>query len=334
MKVLDKELNAITDIDSYESIVWYERYYGRGSFEFHVHQVVEEAAYIYQPEDGRLGRITSLSLTDDKVIYKGDLAEGLLFDKVVRKSKTYKGMTPEQIAHDLVKAYGPTGLLFEPIQGLGSELDAYQVQGGNLLEVLHELLRPQELGLRLMYDYESNLFTFGVYQGADMTDAGLTLSTDFESVLDFEYLADKEDYRNYAVVEGEVNEGSPRVSVIVDKRTDPTEEVRELYVDAKSVRRSVYDSGSKVDLSLSEYKAALAAYGEERLAKYIEEEGVDLVVNTEAVYVKLGEKWTYKNDYLTAQLRAEAVLTGYERGKTRQVVTFGSFTAVRRRKLL
>lgn len=321
MKILDKNFNPIYELDDYQSLIWHEKYYGCGEIEIHVPKMLEGAYYIYNNDLKETAIIESYKRDSTKVVYKGSLLKALLRNRIVSIPTLYANKTAEFIAKDLVTRYGGQNIKVAPTKNLGTSIEYVQLLGENLLEYIDTLLCTQELGCYIYYDYLTAELIFDVFKGEDNTINKRPLSKDFETILDATYSEDMKSYKNFAYVGGEQRADGSRLVVPVDRRTNPEEPARELWVDAAGVRKEILNpDGSKTILTDAQYRQALISKGIEELSGYNISDQID-IINQETL--ELGEKRVYKDDYVITEQRVVEIMTGYEKGGKKQVATFG-----------
>lgn len=292
---LDKNYMPIGEIDDFKSLILHKEYYATGRFELHTPNKIYNAVYVYINDFGTqdIGVIEGIDIDGNGVIYYGRLQKSLLNNKVIRHTKVFYNKTPEYIAKELVKEFGLQEITVEPVQGLGTPV-TIQVTGDNLLEFTDKLLQTQELSATIDYDYVNNTLIYKVYKGVDNTQKQ-PLSDNFDNVSQQRYTRNSETVKNYAYVAGEVTDGQPRTIVEVDIRDTPSEEKRELWVDARDLQSEIEQNGETVIIPQQEYRDMLTARGKEKLAECTTDEECDFTpINIE---LSLGELRYYVNHY-------------------------------------
>jgi hypothetical protein len=141
-------------------------------------------------------------------------------------------------------------------------------------------------------------YLFKILKGLDRTvenTQGLNpvvFSTELNNIISSTYTNNRESFSNVAVVAGE-GEGSSRVHYSVN----PTEQGysrRELYVDARDLQSSYYDSATSqtVTLPQAEYEKLLLERGKEKLKDVAEVESFEGKLRNDD-----GSMFIYKRDY-------------------------------------
>ena len=145
------------------------------------------------------------------------------------------------------------------------------------------------------------------------------MSTDFENIYGFTYTNNRQDFKNYAYVDGE-NAAQQRVRVEVDRRIG-AEEKREIYVDARDIQSQYTDENNEqVTLTDAEYKQALIQRGNEKLDEYQIQETIEIEPKE---YFEIGEKRTFRDGNLVSTQRITERIMAYEANQIKQTVTFG-----------
>ena len=99
---LDENFNPLGVLENYESMIWHEKYFECGAFEFHAPYSLGDALYIYDNQTDLTGIIESLEKEKMKHKYSGRLLKALLENKVISYTCTYTNKSTEYIVKDLV----------------------------------------------------------------------------------------------------------------------------------------------------------------------------------------------------------------------------------------
>ncbi|MEG2930998.1 MAG: hypothetical protein RR825_04360 [Ruthenibacterium sp.] len=152
-----------------------------------------------------------------------------------------------------------------------------QVSWGSVLDAAEKLVDGTRLGFRNTLAPATAAETFEVYKGVDRTAIGSAayvgyLGDDSGTLKSIKIKDSDAKYKNVAVVAGR-GEGAARTVVRVDLSGGMTgENLRELFVDGKSVKEKYQVTnadGTTADIAYTpaEYEAQLTAYGTEKLLK-------------------------------------------------------------------
>lgn len=350
--ILDKNFDTLGVIGVFNTLIWTRRYYAAGVFELHVpaeyFDLMNSGMYLYRNDREELGVIREVNFAKDnkgarQAYCKGYFCEELLNDRVIDTQQNLSGK-PEAIGRALVTKYfiNPTdaGRCFPEIKlgsvrNLGTSV-AVTATGDNVGDKLFEVEKTQELSHKLVYNYLENTLSFEVWQGKDRTDAQTVnswaiFSDSFYNVKNAQYNRDSSAYKNFAYVAGE-GEGSARVIVTVDLRTDPEEERRELYVDARDLQSTYMDdAGTEHQYSATEYRGMLLQRGLEKLAEYnvLEKVNSDVDPNANLIYGEdfdLGDLCTYRYTDVSIECtkRITEIQEVYEGSSQTLSVVFGN----------
>lgn len=352
ISVLDANFELIGEFSIYRSLIWDRRYHEAGVFEIHTaveyFQLLNSGRYVYRHDRQDLGVIREVNYKQTsngaRTAYcKGYFAEALLNNRVTIPGVNITG-TPEEIGRTLVQQFfitpsdtsrGFPQIKLGALSGLGTSV-TLQSTGDAIGDKLYELERTQELSHRLVFDFEDNTLTFEVWAGLDRTDdqeenSPATFSNAFYNVKNVIYDRDTSTAANFAYVAGE-GEGDDRTIVEVDGRDDPGQERREIYVDARDLRRTYKDAnGSEHTYTEAQYQALLQQRGLEKLDEYAPVETVNSDVDAAAnlVYMKdfdLGDLSTYQNQDVGIETvkRITEIQEVYEGSKSTLNITFGN----------
>lgn len=315
---LNSAFQPIGILDNFESLIWDDKYFSCGNFEFHAPYSLGDASYVYDNSENQVGVIESIEKENMKHVYKGRLLKCLLSNKVINSTCTYTKKSTEYIVKDLVRRFAGQNIQIEENQNRGLMIDALQVTGNNLMEYTDSLLEDSELGARIELDFATGKLTYKVYEGVDNTSK-MPMSKEFENIYSFTYTNDRSNFKNFAYVAGE-DSGKNRVVVTVDKRVGDEEKL-EIYVDARDVQSEYIDeAGEQQTMTETEYKEALYQRGIEKLTEYQIQETIDIDPKDR---FQLGEKRTFRDGNLISVQRITERSMAYEDNTVKQSVIFG-----------
>ena len=141
-----------------------------------------------------------------------------------------------------------------------------QYTGDNLLTVINSICETNDIGFKV-YLNDENKFVFTLYKGQDrsydqLVNPYVIFSTNFDNIIDSEYLESKTKYKNVTLVAGE-DKGTARKTVVVGEGYGIDR--RELYTDA----RDISTTNGNTSLTDAQYTSQLQQRGKENLAKNI-----------------------------------------------------------------
>lgn len=313
--ILDRDFQTIGVVRVFNTLLWYRRYYSPGIFELHVpaayFDLINSGQYLYRNDRTELGVIREINFMrgekGEKTAYcKGFFAEHLLNNNVMQPAFNKTG-TPEALARAAVDQYiiNPADsrrkighIRLGVLRGGGSSI-TLQNTGDHVADRLYDMLKTQEMSQRLVFDYLENTLTYEIWKGLDRRDtqtenSWAIFSDSFRNIRNAQYDRDESDCKNVAYVAGE-GEGTARKVVEVDVRTDPLEERRELFVDARDLQQH----SDNVNYTDAQYQNLLYQRGLEKLADYAPVEKVDSDVDPAANLIygtdyDLGDLCTYR----------------------------------------
>lgn len=286
--VLDKTLEANDIVDTFNSLIWTDRYDEYGDFEIYTSvtdqalsllqmdyylqsrssehvMIIEEVLIDTDPENGNSVTITGRSLESllsRRIVWTQTLLDGSVQD-CIKKLLDENVISPKDVNRKIPNFVFETSVekaVTEP------KITA-QFTGDNLYDVISEICRLTGLGFKVTLN-DKKQFVFKLYAGADRTYAQtenpyVVFSPKFENIANSNYLESKKEYKNVALVAGE-GEGAERKTTSVGEGSGL--ERRELFVDARDISTTTEDN---VTLSDEEYKKQLAHRGDEKLAESV-----------------------------------------------------------------
>lgn len=284
--VLNRDLDVISIVDSYKSLIWIDRYQEYGDFELYLaadpsilnslkmdnylwiqtskHSMIIEGIQIESSaEDGDHVIITGRSLEsilDRRVVWglkniNGNLQEGIqtiLNENVISPSK------PERKIDNFIFETSDDPAITE------LTIDA-QYTGDNIYELLNRICVERGIGFQVTLN-DNKQFVFKLYAGIDRSydqfdNPYVIFSPDFDNIIDSNYSENKSGLKNVTLVGGE-GEGTERRYTAVGNTSGLDR--REIFTDARDVS-SDDDEGNKI--TDDEYIALLRQRGKETLSE-------------------------------------------------------------------
>lgn len=289
--VLNESLEAILLLDSYESLIWTERYYECGDFE--IHSVVNDHLLSSLKQDYYLctnqsdtvmvieqREIESDAENGSKLIISGRSLESILDRRIVWNQTTLSGslqegikkLLDENIISPAIATRQIKNFIFEPstnpdIEALTVDL---QLRGETLYEVIQSLCETNRIGFKI-YLNEHNQFVFTLYKGVDRSylqdeNPYIVFSPTFENIINSNYLESKKTLKTVALILGKSEETEEKTMVAESKSGGTGINRREIFIDGGGVSDTVDD----VKLTDVEYENLLLEKGKEELSKNIE----------------------------------------------------------------
>ena len=255
--VLDTDFNTVAVVDSYNSLIWTDRYQLCGDFELYLPasksiaetfkqdyylwskhsdrmMIIESVTVERNAEDGDMATITGRSLEsilDRRVIWGlkvlsgslQDAVETLLNECIINPSK------PERKIDNFIFEASDDPVITT------LEIDT-QYTGDNLYDVITNLCSERGIGFKVTLN-DQKQFVFQLYAGEDRTydqikNPYVTFSPEFDNLLDSKYVESREEYKNVTLVGGE-GEGEERRYTAVGNTSGLAR--RELFTDARDV---------------------------------------------------------------------------------------------------
>lgn len=303
--ILDTDLNAVSILDTFESLIWTDRYREYGDFEIYAFPStqlindIQDNYYLYNPASEHMMIIEHHEITTDieegpRFIVTGRSLESILARRVVWNQTTISGslqngikqLINENIISPTESARQIPNFIFEDstdskITELTHE---QQYTGDNIYDIITELCTTYDIGFKITLDIETKQFTFKMYKGDDRSYAQETnpyviFSPNYENIINSDYTHSIEDYKNVSRIGGE-GTGVDRVMTTYGEASGLTR--REVFTDARDIS-SKNDDGE--ELSASEYENLLQQRGKEDLAEYPIKEGFEGEVEASKMFV-------------------------------------------------
>lgn len=293
--LLDKELNILSIIEGYKSIIWATRYYTYGDFELCVPASIEniesfkEDYYVVRDDDltqamiiKKIQLVTDVE-NGDELIITGKSLKSILDRRIILNQTTLSGYAEKGIRRlvneNAINPDNSERKISKLILGAEvgfTELMSAQYTGDNLGETVGAICKTLGWGYDVLLDLDDKAFIFILYKGLDRSynqteNPHVVFSNEYENLLRTNYVKNGENYKNVAVVAGE-GEGLARKTMVVGTATDLDR--YELYVDARDL------SSNEGEITDSEYNSLLTERGQEALAEKATTEDIDGEVET------------------------------------------------------
>lgn len=294
--VLDENFNSIDMIDSFESLIWTERYNGAGNFE--IYSPVSESLlnlflilqkkmderldwYVWMRDSGTCMVIEDMEIKTDvengnRFILSGRGLESILERRIIWEQTNVSGSLQNGIKKLITDALITPKLAERKIdnfifkdstqESITSLKNEAQYTGNNLYDVIYAICEDQKLGFDIDLD-QNNKFTFQLYAGENRSydqekNPYIIFSTKFENIATSDYLESSKTLRNVTLVAGEDEGNSRRTFTVGDARGLKR---RELYTDARDIQSELEDD--KV-MPPEEYNKLLEQRGKEKLTEH------------------------------------------------------------------
>lgn len=285
--VLNQKFETIDIIDSYESLIWTDRYFKYGDFELylpmqpHLLMSLQKDNYLYIRESEHMMIIEDFEITTDaeigsRLTVTGRSLESILDRRIVWGQKTYSGSIHDVIKNMITDAIVSPEITSRKIDNFifqdssdesvnGDSIDV-QFTGDNLYDSVSMLCQSVGAGFRITLDANDN-FVFSLYSGQDRSyaqDANpyVVFSPSFENIVDSRYIEMNSNHRNVTLVAGE-GEGSDRKTITVGEASGLSR--RELFTDARDISTRTMD-GTLTD---EQYNAQLTERGNGKLKEHV-----------------------------------------------------------------
>lgn len=317
LTILNTTFQAMSNIDSFESFIWTDRYAKCGDFELYTAASKEmvdafkKNYYFEYSSSEHLMIIEDIQLESDVqngsyLLAKGRSLESILERRIIWKQTTISGnlqaaikkLLTENIISPTIAERKIENFIFEESTDpaiTSLTITETQYTGDDLLSVIETLCEKKKIGYKIILN-DQNQFVFSLYKGVErtydqMTYPYVSFSPNMENIISNNYLESVKTLKTVTLVAGE-GEGTSRTTVVVGNTTNTGLDRRELYTDARDVSTKT-DSGGT--LSSAQYQEALKARGEEKLNENKETKVFEGEVETTQL-------WKYQKNYFMGDI--------------------------------
>lgn len=285
--VLNADFESIAVIDTYESMIWTDRYNAYGDFEIYfamdesLLEYIKEDYYLWLKDSEHSMIIEDIKIDADteegnRLIVTGRSLESILERRIIWGQRIFSGnlqnaiqtMLNENIISPSVADRKIANFIFVP--STDSKITSLtidnQYTGDDLYTVVKGLCEENNIGFKIVLT-DDNQFAFSLYAGADRSydqteNPYVVFSPNFENIINSNYFSSKAGYRNVTLVAGE-GEGASRKTTVVGSASGLDR--RELFTDARDISSDTEDG----TLSDAEYIAQLRTKGLKNLADHM-----------------------------------------------------------------
>lgn len=286
--VLNTDLDAVSIIDNYKSLIWTDRYYAYGDFELFssmnkdiVNQIKQDY-YLQSRHSEHVMIVEDLQIESDvedgaNIIITGRSLESILNRRIIWGQVTISGNLQNGIKYlldlciispDDENRKIPNFIFEESTDPAITELSIEaQYTGDNLYDVIKIICEEMGIGFKVTLN-DNKQFVFKLYAGLDrsydQTEVPYVIfSPNFENIVNSNYIESKTAFKNVTLIGGE-GEGSDRKYSAISIEECSGLNRREIFTDARDISSDLGDGEVLTD---SEYYDLLDQRGLEKLAE-------------------------------------------------------------------
>ncbi len=335
--ILDRNLNIVGVISTYDSILWTEKVHEPGNikavfvFTEKMNRILQRGYLLYKTDELQPAVITRKTLKLNKYGQQTITIQGYMVTRYFRQRIIWKKMimkgTPEQLMRQMVKEQiiAPEDETRKiPLIELGDlqnfDMDEVekQITYDNLQEALTDMSKTTELGYRLRLDYARKKLVFEVYRGTNRTQGTehpCIFTRKFKNVFTQEYNEDEGNYKNVCLVGGP-GEDTDRVLVTVGSGAGLDR--YEMFYNASGY--------SEDGITAAVLQDQLRQKGLEKMSAYYIAKAFEVKINKEkAMKFDLGDYVTCKDTQwgITVDTQVKVIQKGYSKTEASYVITLG-----------
>lgn len=306
--ILDDSFKETMIVDTYESLIWTERFFKCGDFELYLpynsemFNYIKHNYYAYMIDSTQQMIIESIEFKTDSetglhTTISGRSLESILdrriiWDKTVLTGN-FQNAIKKLLDENIINPADADRKIsnFKFVESTDSTIAALTVDaqytGDNLYTVIQDLCETNNIGFRVILN-DNNEFEFSLYNGKDRsfdqsTNPYVIFSKDYTNIVNSNYIKSVQPMKNVTLVAGEeptANDWSSRKKLTVGTATGM--ERRELFTDARDLQ-STDSNGNKI--SDADYTAQLKQRGAEKLLENTYDETFDGEVEAKQGYI-------------------------------------------------
>ena len=346
MLILNQEFVTIALIETYESMIWTDRYYAFGDFEIYTHvnkDILRDAQldyYLFFPKSEKMMIIDEHIITSDAEIgnyltIRGRSLESILDRRIIWAQTILSGNFQNEVLRllneNVINPTDPSrkisNFIFEPSTDpeiTSLTIDA-QFTGTTIYDAIRSLCEDRKIGFKIILN-DLNQFVFSFYKGKDRSYAQdinpfVVFSPSFDNIINSNYLETNRVMKTAALVAGE-GEGLDRKTTAIGGGSDLDR--RELFVDARDISSDTQDG----TLDEQQYEAQLVQRGNQRMTEYSFVKTFEGDVETSQMFVYgvdffLGDTVQFINEFgIGASTRVDEIIFSSNNAGDNIVPTF------------
>jgi hypothetical protein len=249
---------------------WNRKYYECGDFSIQlpIDQYNKDIEYVYCNKRPELGHVMKRQYKIDEKGFRYIQISGYFEEYLLENDIIYpaygagSGSHTDFVVSDIVNTYKSSPFSVVTPTNFLPGCDIAPELGKSLMEVTYGALQEKQASYRMNYDYENNSESFSIWRGRDLTQENtdrnnqVTFSINFKNLKNPDVLIDNSNYKNYCIIQSEVN--GYTLTEIVDNRK------------AGEVKKAVYisttiDKPDNVEWSENDYRAKMREYARQEL---------------------------------------------------------------------
>lgn len=296
--VLDESFEPFAIIDTYNSLIWTDRYNECGDFELFTAMsmdllnVIKQDCYIRRSDSDHVMIIEKIEIDTDvedgnTITITGRSLESLLDRRIVWNETSLSGSFQdgiEKLLNENVISPSNESRKIPNFKMEKSEDQAItnltieaQYKGDNLYDILQTLCTERNIGFKVVLS-DTNELVFSLYSGTDrsydQTDNPYVIfSPNYDNLISSNYIESKSSFKNVTLVSAEDSDNRPEEegaeAPLVETAVGNVSGLarRETFTDYGSISRTVTEDDQEKTLSDSEITAMLRQKGKETLAE-------------------------------------------------------------------
>lgn len=303
--VLNTNFEKVTIIDSYESLVWTDRFREPGDFELYCFPEAKLLAdcqvdyYLENTESEHLMFIDSRKITTDvedgdRFIITGESLESILRRRVLWKDYNLSGpvqtvveslLNDAIISPEIEERKIPNFVFihnYDPIVEGVSIVKEFKI-GDDLYEIVNKICEENGLGFKITLS-DDKKFQFMLYSGTDRSyDQNdvpyVVFSSEYDNVITSEYSYSKSDYKNICLITANDKNNNQKVTFAGDSEGLMR---REMHIDGSDVPTK---NSMDQDYSTSDFEVMLVGRARKELISYGPKETFEGEVDASSIFV-------------------------------------------------
>lgn len=320
--VLDTNLEPFAVFDSYNSLIWTDRYNECGDFEIYTAMkddlltYIKQDYYLQRPDSEHVMIIEKIEIDTDaedgnNITITGRSLESLLDRRIVWNKTSLSGSFQDGIEkllnENIISPSNesrkiPNFKMEKSEDPLITDLTIEaEYKGDNLYDILTSLCSERSIGFKVILS-EDNELVFSLYVGTDRSydqtdNPYVVFSPNYDNLISSNYIESRSSFKNVTLVSAEDSDNRPEEegaeAPLVETAVGNVSGInrRETFTDYGSISRTVTEGEEEKTLSDSEITAMLRQKGKETLTENAEVLSFEGEAETSTMF-RYGEDFT------------------------------------------
>lgn len=326
LTIFDTDLNQVSILYTWISLVWLEEYNDTGSFQLELQrtpgleEIIQPWRYCVMVGNNIPMVILSVEIDENRIIANGECATYILTRRISTNTIGDSGNAEETIRSVISNMTEWPKLELGDLAGLEDTYSA-KITSDSAFNRIQKIANSADMGFRIVKEGQKLLFE--CYKPTN--NPNIKYSDMYGNVSGITYTVNQRDFANVALVDGMASENG-RISELVGDVESEGHRRLELYVDAKDLQIEQNESEQA-------YRNRLIARGEDKLSKSAHADALKFTPNNDEAKVGDIINIVIKSLNLRFAVRVMSVQIVHQRNTIKRSITVGDPMVTKTRRV-